>query len=194
MSWEVMSSKQHKCPCGLGTYTITVLIDDWNRTQQRSEMECPVCRQNYALYTYYIFEDGLPTDAQLWVLRATYESFTQLERQFSAAKEEVVDFAKSRYMDKWLDYFAEAKSKKEVWQRLTDNGAKYPSLSTFYDHVKRWGLGTYLKGEFMYENLPLILAKLLVTDDKVGKKLRATNEIAKQVENAKAQLIREGHK
>ena len=38
MSWEDDSITKHKCPCGLGEYTVTLRSDDWNRHEERWTM------------------------------------------------------------------------------------------------------------------------------------------------------------
>ena len=113
MSWEEMNVKQNKCPCGSGTYTITYLIDDWNRSDEHWEMNCKICKQKYQLYTYYYIESGMTCDAHLWVSRKLYKKMKNVEEHLKRTINETVDLAHSRYMDKWRSYFDGVKTKKE---------------------------------------------------------------------------------
>ena len=48
MSWEEMSRKRIKCPCGRGTISQASYMDDWNRWEDGPiEVECDFCRANY---------------------------------------------------------------------------------------------------------------------------------------------------
>lgn len=48
MSWEEMSRKRIKCPCGRGTISQASYMDDWNRWEDGPiEVECDFCRENY---------------------------------------------------------------------------------------------------------------------------------------------------
>lgn len=194
MSWEEMSNSQYKCPCGLGTYTIKFFMDDWNRSEERWEMDCPTCKQNYRLYTYYYYDSGMECKSYLWVPREAYTKVENIGVQLNKAKKEVVGIATSRYMDKWLVYFQDARTKKEIWRRLTDNGKRYPSLSTFYTHTRNRSPETYLRREFHYDNVPVILQKLGIIDNEVNEKLQATRQIEGKFREGKEQLKKEGYK
>lgn len=48
MSWEEMSTKTVKCPCGNGTVSQTYYMDDWNRTKSgKLVINCSQCKENY---------------------------------------------------------------------------------------------------------------------------------------------------
>jgi len=64
-------------------------------------------------------------------------------------KEQVSKLAQSRHLEGWLSLF-EGQSKKHVWYRLT-GGRGYPSLGTFYKHVKDEGLQRYLSRVFYHD-------------------------------------------
>jgi hypothetical protein len=123
MSWEVMQTTTGPCACGAGTETYTLEIDDWNRTRSATEIHCPVCRERR--------EQELATDRKReehrdWLLQRAQELATE------------------RYRAAWLALFA-GMTKKAVWQRYT-GGTGYPTLGTFYQHVKHAaGLSQHLE-------------------------------------------------
>lgn len=193
MSWEEMSVRQYKCPCGSGTYTVRGFMDDWNRSEERWEMDCPICKQKYQLYTYHYYDSGMVCDAYLWVPRKLYEEMKGIEEKLERTKEEISGIAHSRYMDMWLSYFNDAKTKKEVWRRLTGNGKKYPSLSTFYSHTKNDDLTKYISHYFDYDNLTFILKKLEIKDSEIDKKILRVKEIKDRLDHMKVQMKKEGY-
>ncbi|CEG13797.1 conserved hypothetical protein [groundwater metagenome] len=194
MSWEEMSHRQYKCPCDAGTYTITSLMDDWNRSEERWEMDCTICKQKYHLYTYHYYDSGMACEAYLWVPRKSYEEMKNVEEHLERTKKEIVDLAHSRYVDKWHSYFDGAKTKKEVWRRLTNNGKKYPSLSTFYSHTKNDDLTKYIRHYFYYDNLAYILEKLGIKDDEINKMILNVKEFEDRLNGIKEQLKKEGYR
>lgn len=132
--------------------------------------------------------------AYLWVPKELYEEVNNIEARLNRAKNEVVDIARSRYMDKWLWHFRDAKTKKEIWRRLTDNGKRYPSLSSFYAHTRNKDLETYLRQEFCYDNLPAILEKLDTVDNELSQRIETVREIERELRTVKEQLKKEGYK
>jgi hypothetical protein len=168
-------------------------MDDWNRSEERWEMDCIKCKKQYCLYQYSYLDSGMNCRTFLWVRREELEKVDKIEAQLTKAKEEVVKKAKARYMDMWLSYFQDVKSKKEIWRRLTDNGKRYPSLSAFYNHTKDTTLQSYLRGEFTYESMPVILQKLHVADREISRVLRLAKQVDSGLHKAKARLVREGY-
>lgn len=169
-------------------------MDDWNRSEERWEMDCLTCKQNYRLYTHHYYDSGMACSSCLWVQNGQYESVERIEAQLTKAKEDVVRVATSRYMDKWLSYFQDAKSKKEIWRRLTDNGRRYPSLSTFYAHTRHMDPESCVRKEFDYGNVLIILQKLGITDEEINGKLQAAKQVENRLREAIEWLIKEGYK
>ncbi|MDA1189072.1 MAG: hypothetical protein O2854_05275, partial [Chloroflexi bacterium] len=194
MSWEEISSNELECPCGEGTYTAKSFVDDWNRSERRWEMNCPKCKQVYLLHTYYEYESGKSCGSHVWVRKEHYEAVQKIKTQLVGEKEHVVNLAERRYMQAWLSYFEDAKSKKEIWRRLTEAGRLYPGLATFYSHTKHMNPETYLRREFSYKNLPKILQKLNIIDEPIQLRLRATMGLEEGLDEAENRLIREGHR
>lgn len=192
MSWEELSNSQYKCPCGSGTFTIRFFTDDWNRTEERWEMDCPICRQNYRLYTYFHHDLEMTSSSFIWAKKEQYEDVERIGAQLTQAKEDVVKAAASSYMNEWLLYFSDARSKKEIWRRLTDNGMRYPSLSTFYAQTRHTQTASYLQREFSYNNVPIILHKLGVGEEEITERLRIARDIEAKHQKAINELMRNG--
>ena len=194
MSWEEINTYRSKCPCGSSTYTVRSFMGDWNRSEERWEMDCVKCKRQYCLYQYSVLDSGMTCKVFRWVRREELKKVEKIEAQLTKAKEEIVKNAKALYVDMWLSYFQDAKSKKEIWRRLTDDGKRYPSLSAFYNHTKDTDLQSYLREEFKYKSISVILQKLHVADREISRKLRLAEQIDSELYKAKDRLIKEGYK
>lgn len=189
-----MSNHQYKCPCGNSTYTIKYFMDDWNRSEEQREMDCHSCKQNYQLYTCSYFHSGMECSSCRWVPKESYKKVEDIGIQLNKTKKDIIDIATSRYLDKWLMYFQNIKTKKGIWRELTDNGKKYPSLSTFYAHTKNESLNIYLRREFTLEKVPTILQKIDIIDNEINDKLQQIKQIEDKLRKATEQLWREGYR
>lgn len=194
MSWEEMRVRKYKCPCGSGTYTVRSFMDDWNRTEESWEMDCPICKKKYQLYTYHYYDSGMMCNAYLWVPKDLYSEMEKIKERLEKSKEEVVNLARSRYMGMWLSYFSDAKTKKEVWRRLTNNGERYPSLSTFYSNIKNNNIRKYIADYFCHDNLAFILEKLRIKDADIYKKTLEIKELDDKLDNMRENLIKKGYR
>ena len=127
MSWEEMWRDEIPCSCGKGKIVRVFRMDDWNRTETTSETLCAECRRK---------------DHQSW--RAEDRKAAK-RRKYRA---EAVSLAKSRYLMTWLKTF-EGASKKEVWEAIPKSISGYPSLGTFYTHIRHFGsVSKYLEWRF----------------------------------------------
>lgn len=59
MSWEEIAIDTKPCPCGKGNYTVIQQMDDWNRMEEKWQMECVHCANDYKLYTYHQIHKGM---------------------------------------------------------------------------------------------------------------------------------------
>jgi len=192
MNWELSGVTGHKCPCGQGTYTVRVFVDDWKRSEEQWEMDCPKCKRKYYLYSYPDMHSGAPVRSSRWVKRKTLSRVLRVEARVENAKLNVVNLAASRYESKWLAYFKEAKSKKAAWQRLTDAGRRAPSLTTFYSHTAKIDLQAYLLRQFNFDSLPIIVEKVGPGDKELKKKLGAVKERELELRVTKSRMLRDG--
>jgi hypothetical protein len=192
MSWELSSAMKHKCPCGQGTYTVRTFMEDWNRSEEQWDMDCPKCKRKYYLYAGSDPKSGMLLRSNCWVKRQTLSRVLRVEEQVEKAKNGVVRLATSRYETKWLAYFKEAKSRKEAWQRLTDDGRRHPSLATFYNHSAKMDLQGYLLQQFTYEGLSVIVEKVGAGDKELKKTLDAVKKREFELQNSKTRMLKDG--
>lgn len=148
-----MSSTEAPCACGKGTVTTTVRMDDWHRTEHSHEIHCPQCK-------------------------AQQEEVLQERRSNNKARDElnglIVSLATERYLQRWLDLF-EGKSRKSAWMIYT-GGHAYPSLATFYKHVREQGLPQYLTWCFR-NDVQKALGILNITDAEIEALLQKRDRI-----------------
>jgi hypothetical protein len=194
MSWEEMSVHKYKCPCKSSTYTITVLSDDWHRTKEQVVMDCPKCKKEYCQYDYSYPDSGMDCGSFVWVRRKELGAVKQMETKLHKAERDVINLAQKRYLSKWLTCFKDAKSKKEIWRRLTDSGKRYPSITAFYSHIKNKGIELYLSEEFYPENIPTILKKICIVDREISNELQSVKQTEADFGKAVKRLIKEGYK
>jgi hypothetical protein len=128
----------------VGTITYVMEIDDWNRTRSHREIACSVC---------------LEEERQEQEVHALREK--RREDLYGKAK----DLATKRHLDKWLDLYARV-TKKEAWRRYT-GGSGYPTLGTFYKHVKDFGGVTEYMRWCFSNHFEEALKALAVKDDDV---------------------------
>jgi hypothetical protein len=153
MSWEEMWSETKPCPCGKGTVTYCMDMDDWNRTRSHETINCPRCKAKAAAES-----------------RREAERYRKREALLSKA----IRIAQKRYLERWLAMYAN-KSKKEAWLLYT-GGSGYPALGTFYKHVKDEGVECYLRRSFS-EDFPRALHTMKVVDNGIQKLLKARDRI-----------------
>ncbi len=128
MSWETMVPDVKPCWCGKGTITYVTEMDDWNRVRNHKEINCPECRE----------QDRIKT-----------EENNAKEEKRKSLHDKARNIAVSRYLDQWLAMFRDL-NKKEAWQLYTKETG-YPTLSTFYKHVKDKGVLLYMERNFKSE-------------------------------------------
>jgi hypothetical protein len=67
MAWDKMDTETFPCPCGSSTYTVTQLMDDWNRSDEEWSMQCPRCKDVYCLKTIHYSKHGMDETTYKWV-------------------------------------------------------------------------------------------------------------------------------
>lgn len=147
MSWEEMSVDKHPCPCGKSTFSVTHRMDDWNRTDASMNMDCEHCRKDYVLFSENSYRSGLPSVAQFWISKQTKAECDRSCNEACSARLQAQTLRTQRYLSQWNALF-EGKNKKQAWEILTNKGARYPALGTFYQHTKVEGIVAYLERHF----------------------------------------------
>ncbi len=180
MSWEEMSTAKHPCPCGKSTYTITDRMDDWNRTDSSMHMDCEACRSNYVIFSENSYRSSLPSIVQFWISERTQAEYVRLLNEAKTSRQKAKEIKSNRYLSKWKNLF-EGKNKKQAWVTLTNNGARYPALGTFYQHTKTEGVEAYLVRHF--ENADdRTFAEIMTTLEIDDVEVFGLIELAKQLE------------
>ena len=170
MSWEEISSKTNTCPCGAGHYTVRTLMDDWNRIEQRWTMDCPRCQSQYSLYTYEVFDSGMTNTSFAWAPRSALEELATLRALVLSEQQRFADYLQHQHGPSWSAHFS-GKSKRSIWEELTDAGREYPSLPTFYQHCRRSGLDRVLKDYLQYRTAGTVARVLSLSDGELSEQV-----------------------
>lgn len=165
MSWE-STSTNHVCPCGKGVYVVTDSSDDWGRTKTQWSMDCPSCKQKYALHTFGYYRHGMPSEGHRWIDRQKYEEAMKLSKEARDSKNLAVSLAKKRYLSALNGKF-EGCSKKAIWEVLHAHIKWYKSLGTFYQHTKGKSSLEYLGELFSEDHLDAIFKILNMSDSEI---------------------------
>ncbi len=156
-------------------------------------MQCTECRRQYVAFEYAYTEKGRHWRAYIWVLRRNADELSRLDTALNETETEILERAASSYLDRWMALCESSTPKKGLWEVLTDAGAvPYPSLTTFYKHVKASGLKRYWRGEFAVRNLPRIIEALGIKDATLGVQLARLTEMRAQRHTCESALIADG--
>jgi hypothetical protein len=116
MAYEIIREETDPCRCGQGTVVFRVKMDNWNRMRRSFETRCPQCSL-----------EGEIERRKLQVEHQLGEECLQKARTLAV----------ERYLQTWLDRFENCNAK-AAWLQYTGGGG-YPSLGTFYRHVREFG-------------------------------------------------------
>jgi hypothetical protein len=141
-------------------------MDDWNRTRQSLRMNCPGCAVDYVAVDSQAYDSGLRYTTAKWVLKSKYKESKKLSAEAERLKRQADTLAEERYIERWLHLFS-SKTKKSIWELLTDSGKHYPALGTFYKHIRDEGLDRYLKRQFR-QDISKALSMIGVTDIEIS--------------------------
>lgn len=143
MSWEDHEPSKRPCPCCNGHYLVIQRSDDWGRSDERWEMHCPACAEKYGLYSATYNRKGMDETFSGWVPRPVLHEVATAEQTAQEAEKRLTDVASTQFGARWRAHF-DGKAKKAIWRELTEDGEHYPSLGTFYAHVRDSGMDRVL--------------------------------------------------
>lgn len=166
MSWEDGPPEPHPCPCREGQYTITHRSDDWGRFDERWEMQCPRCRSTYGLYAWHVNHKGATIPCCGWLPRPKLRELAEAKSRTEAAEAALTTYLGSAYGGEWRAHF-EGRKKSDIWRELTKNGDEYPSLGTFYSHVRASGLSSVLARYLEHSGASTVIRVLSLEDQKL---------------------------
>lgn len=141
MSWETIKIYTRPCECGMGLIEITRRSNDWLQFEEHHDIQCQICK-------------------------AKREA---IQQRRTVLKNEINSMAEARYLLRWLGLF-DGLNKRQVWAKLFKEHG-YPSLQTFYKHVKHETLDGYLRRTFFHD-VERALALLNVSDNGIAAALR----------------------
>lgn len=152
MSWEEVISYKN-CECGKGKVKVINRMDDWNRSEPSEIILCEKCKEK---------------DRQ----EKEYEKKRKIK--FDEQKEEVLDYFNKNYLDTWVKYFKDIKTKKGVWEIVHKAGIEICSLSTLYSHWKMFSYTTtdYVSRLVRIDTVDKIMSTLDIEDNKLKNMLK----------------------
>jgi hypothetical protein len=102
-----------------------------------------------------------------------------LQARIEERRRKLRDHAEAKYKETWIQYFRN-KTKKETWTTLTRQGREYPSLSTFYSHVRSFGLAEVLIRYLSYPDIDTMTRILCPNDVKLMSMIGAIQELEQE--------------
>lgn len=189
MSWEESKPEPHPCPCGKGHYTVTHRSDDWGRFEDHWAMHCRHCNTNYVLYTYYGNRKGITETYHGWVPKPLLCELAELRERIEKEERRLATYLKAQYGEKWRQHFS-GKRKKAIWSELTQDGRTYPSLSTFYSHIRNSGLVRVLEEYLAYREAETVIRVLELNDVGLSSIIERIQEL-EQATKQKEQHVRQ---
>ena len=152
-------------------------------------MHCRLCNTNYGLYTYYGNRKGITETYYGWVPKSLLCELAELRERIEKEKRGLESDMKARYGEKWRQHFT-GKKKKAIWSELTQDGRTYPSLSTFYSHVRNSGLARALEEYLAYREVETVIRVLGLNDAELSSMIERIQEL-EQATELKEQYVRQ---
>ena len=181
MSWEDSAPIERPCPCGTGQYVVIGRSDDWNRYEERWEMHCPSCKEKYGLYTYDYNRKGMVSTYHCWLPRPLLKALSVAAEELEEANKALSAYATAHFRERWNTHFI-GKAKKAIWRELTEDGRHYPSLPTFYLHVRESSLELQLARYFDYRELPTVVRVLQLSASELHSRIEQVRELERMLE------------
>lgn len=116
-----------------------------------------------------------------WVPKSLMRELERLKKRIEKEKSKMATYARTRYFEEWHQHFR-GMSKKSIWCELTRKGSEYPSLSTFYSHVRHSGLTDRLDEYFEFHRIRAVIRILGLDDNRLNGMIRRVEELARQEE------------
>ncbi len=193
MAESLESTRERACPCGKGSYAVSVSATEWGRSTEHWVMRCGECRSRYVLLDYALREKDRQWRAHVWILASDRRLLSALDEEIADADASIGRQARLTLLDEWTSLPSSVSSKKGLWELLTDSGElEYPSLSTFYAQVRRTGLERYWEQEFSSHNMPRILVVLDHEDHELQGALHQLAKLRVKRVEMENRLISEG--
>lgn len=181
MSWEDHAPTRRPCPCGKGHYTVFQRSDDWGRFEERWEMECGACKEKYGLHSATYNRKGIHETSSGWVPHAVLQEVAAARLRVEEADKRLTADAASQFGEPWRAHF-DGKAKKTIWSELTEDGKCYPSLGTFYTHVRDSGLDRVLARYFDRRELSTVIRILGPSASTLGERMAEVERLERELD------------
>ncbi len=184
--------QKYKCPCGKSYYTVHSYYDKGGLFDEHWEMNCCRCKQRYQLSSFLKEAGRGMNEAYIWAPINIFSELAVIEGQLQRARDDRLFLARELCLERWLRYFSGAKTKKEIWRRLTGQGGQGSGYRLFFRTVRRNDLAEYLQGYFHYHNMDRILKKLGVRDIRLDEMGTRISRLQDRLESLRALMRMEG--
>lgn len=184
MSWNLDSSKERLCSCKKGQYSIHQFSNDWDQENQVWTLHCKLCSNKYIEYRWEYYQSGTSSYTLGWVEKRTKNEIDSIIKEHQELAEKTIDYTKSLYLEAWLSYFSNNKTKKSIYEKVNKLLDLNISLSVFYKRANN--INDYLSELITINDLQKILTILNIVDDEILKNLDKINVLLvrkKQVED-----------
>lgn len=168
MSWDY-DEYLKPCPCGKGQIRVVHGSNDWGQTSYDETILCPECRE----------KDELEKAAKEERKRIANQKITT-----------ALGYFRENYLDRLINEFVDAKSKKAIWKRAYEIGLETYSESSFYKHTRSKAIviEEYVKGKINWKNLKKLAAFLQINDSKLDELYNDAASHIKEFEEEQARL------
>lgn len=187
MSWEDSDPIYRRCPCGKGRYAVVSRSDDWGRHEERWSMECTRCRIVYRLFAYHSNRKGINETHYGWVPKLVLRDLSRLERGARNEERKLSVYMRRKYRNQWRQHFVN-KGKKATWTELTEAGNHYPSLPTFYAHIRHWGVQRLLDEYLTYRKVETVVRVLGLRDTQLMSMVQKVANLEQIAKNGESQI------
>ncbi len=148
-------------------------------------MRCAVCRDAYGLYVSHHNRKGMHIEQHRWVPREVLAQIAAADKALQDQKDQLDSCLQGTYSSKWIASF-EGKTKKAVWRELVADGRDYPSLATFYTHVRQDGLSKTLLRYVRHGEVATLQRILGVADEQLSLASTRLSQAESQAQEAHA--------
>ena len=146
-------------------------------------MHCPSCKEKYGLYASNYSRKGMASTYHCWLPRLLLKELSVAAEELEQAKKALSVYATAHYQERWNTHFI-GKAKKAIWRELTEDGKHYPSLPTFYLHVRESSLERQLARYFDYRELPTVVRVLQLSASELHSRVEQVRELEHMLEES----------
>lgn len=139
-------------------------------------MHCPRCKAHHALYSYSTNRRGMTETHYGWVPERLSHELTDLCKRRDDGSESLAIYLETRYGRRWREHFR-GKTRRAIWTELAEDGRKYPSLATFYFHVRSSGLEKVLNEYLAYREVETVRRILNLDDSRLGSTIKGIQDL-----------------